>query len=90
MSTSLNVAMIWVKGSGDAFRVSVSDNAIVDDLKKAIKKEMEFTFGAPELVIAATEVEVPLKPSLLISTLTNGNSEEYPIYFRKPAKDVIG
>jgi small-conductance mechanosensitive channel len=83
--------MIWVKGSsGDAFKVSVPENADVDDLKDAIKKKMEFTFGAPELLIAGTESGVPLKPSLLISTLTKGNSEECPIYFRKPDKDVIG
>ncbi len=83
--------MIWVKASGDdAFKVSVSDNADVDDLKKAIAKEMKFTFGAPKLVIAATEDGDSLRPSLLISTLICGYSEDNPIYFYKPADDVQG
>jgi hypothetical protein len=83
--------MIWVKGSsGDAFKVSVSDNADVDDLKDAITKKMKFTFGAPELVIAGTEGGISISVDLLISTLTDVNSKDNPIYFRKPAKDVKG
>jgi hypothetical protein len=62
----------------------------VDDLKKAIAKEMKFTFGSPKLVIAATEDGDSLRPSLLISTLICGYSEDNPIYFRKPADDVQG
>jgi hypothetical protein len=94
MFNSSHPVMIWVKASGDdAFRVSISENAIVDDLKDAIKKKMGnllLNCDAPKLAIAATEDGDSLRPGLLISTLFCGYSEDNPIHFRKPADDVQG
>ena len=83
-----DVPMLWVKEAGvvgSAFKVFLSSSADVDDLKKAIKKEMEYKFGAPLLDVKETEDGVVEEEDKLVSTLGAGKSKSNPIYFSQPA-----
>ena len=90
------VDMLWVKETGvegSAFTVFVSSSAVVDHLKKAIKKEKEYKFGADLLNIKRNDGTDESRASRPVSELITGensednpiNSEDYPIYFSQPA-----
>ena len=89
MTNSSSDKMIWVKEVGDeaaAFRVFVSPNAIVDDLKDAIKNKMVLTYGAPLLKIKIKtgenyEVQGVGKA---ISDFAEGKTDADPIYYSQP------
>eukprot|EP01006_Ploeotia_vitrea_P036622 TRINITY_DN66042_c11_g1_i5.p1 TRINITY_DN66042_c11_g1~~TRINITY_DN66042_c11_g1_i5.p1 ORF type:complete len:566 (+),score=-40.68 TRINITY_DN66042_c11_g1_i5:110-1807(+) len=99
MSTSSAVGEIkvWVKEFGTeaaAFRVSVSKNAIVDDLKDAIALKMKLDVAAPVLKIKIkkdaetttneNEYEEVKKMRTLVTEISDKNPEDNPIYYSLP------
>ncbi len=89
MACSSSDLMVWVKGVTDtaACRVIVSGDAIVDDLKEAIKKKMVFTFAAPKIDIAITKDGTFEEEDRTVSSIIAagaGGSKSNPIYYRIP------
>ena len=86
MSNSSSDVMVWVKEAGvdgAAFRVSISLNAIADDLKNAIEKHNKYTFAAHELTIQDENGTV-LEEDKLVSDVDGGKQKGTPIYFSQP------
>ena len=86
-SSSSSDIMIWVQEEGGeaattAFKVTVPPNAIVDHLKKAIKREQELTYASSKLTIKVNgQVQEVDK---LVSEITVGKTKAAPIYFTQP------
>ena len=84
----MSESMLWVKEAGvegSAFTVYVSSSAVVDHLKDAIKKKMEYKFGAPLLNIKETDDGVVERVGKKVSEFSSGGSDSNPIYFSQPA-----
>ena len=89
MSNSSSDVMVWVKEAGvdgAAFRVSISLNAIADDLKKAIKKEVpgRVKCDAPDLEIKETIGGDILEVDKLVCDIEAGKQKAAPFYFLQP------
>ena len=89
MTNSSSDKMIWVKEVGveaAAFKVSISPNADVDDLKKAIKNEMVLTYAASKLTIKIKTGENYDVQGVgkAISDFTEGKTDTDPIYYSQP------
>lgn len=79
---------IWVKsaaeGSQQAFKVEVYEHCDVDDLKKAIKTEMNFNYGIDLLKIRADVDAIDLKEDARVADLGIGTAASTPFFFVEP------
>jgi hypothetical protein len=89
MTTSSTDLKVWVKeagAEGTAFRVFVPSDAIVDDLKKAIKKEQELQGPASNLQIKAEggdSLDEELNVAAIVQTGV-GQVKAKPFFFTQP------
>jgi hypothetical protein len=92
MTSSSTDLKVWVKeavAEEGAFRVTVSENDIVDDLKDVIKIKQELQGPASKLQIKAAEDGEPLPANTEMSSIDAGHKMERPIFFTQPAGKLI-
>ena len=81
---------LWLKSKTtdfDAFSIEINEEKTIEDLKCAIKTEMQLTYPALYLKVLTVRggSEYVIKPGAQIKTVLSDstNSEENPIYFKE-------
>ena len=96
MTTSSTDLKVWVKETEhnrSAFRVTISGDAIVDDLKKAITNEAKLDCAASKLKIKASEDGDALDEELNVAEISSetevGKRKAKPFFFTQPPGKLV-